>query len=122
MKAKYNRRIFTYLLAIVLGSAVLVSTTVAAEPESLDEGTAKAYLEKKTVADPGSCLVENTTIKIVGIADLIPEQQVEVYYDFEYSLRCNRSKETKKGQGVLKAARLRSGRWIDRETVAIISK
>jgi hypothetical protein len=122
MKAKFNQRIFTYLLAIVLSSAVLVSMAVAAEPATLDEATVKAYLEKKTVADPGSCLVENTAMNIIGIADLVPGQQSEIYYDFEYILRCNRGKETKKGHGVLKAARLRSGQWIDRETAAIISK
>ena len=122
MKTNYSRRFFKYLLASILCSTISVSMAVASEPSSLDEAAVKTYLEKKTVADPGSCLVENTTMKIIGIADLVPGQQAEVYYDFEYSLRCNRSRETKKGQGVLKAARLRSGQWIDRETAAIISK
>ena len=93
-----------------------------AEPTGLDEATIKSYLEKKVTADPGSCLVENTKLNIIGIADLVPGQQTEVFYDYEYQLRCNRGSETKKGQGVLKAIRLRDGKWMDRETVGMISK
>ena len=96
--------------------------TVAADSADLDEASIKAYLEKKVAADPGSCLVENMKLEIIGIADLVPGQQAEVFYNFEYLLRCNRGKDTKSGQGVLKAVRLRDGNWIDRETVAIISK
>jgi len=72
--------------------------------------------------DPGSCLVETVKLEIIGIADLVPGQQAEVFYSFEYMLRCNRSKDTKSGQGVLKAVRLRSGSWIDREKTAIIAQ
>jgi hypothetical protein len=37
-------------------------------------------------------------------------------------LRCNRGSESKSGQGILRAARLRDGNWIDRETLGVISK
>jgi hypothetical protein len=99
-----------------------VPLTIAADSADLDEASVKAYLEKKVAADPGSCLVENMKLEIIGIADLVPGQQAEVFYNFEYLLRCNRGKDTKSGQGILKAVRLRDGNWIDRETVAIISK
>lgn len=122
MKAKKRGRFLIFLLAIVIGSAVWGTVTIAAESADLDEATVKSYLEKKVAGDPGSCLVESTKLEIIGIADLVPRQQAEVFYNFEYLLRCNRSKETKGGQGVLKAVRLRDGNWIDRETVAIISK
>ncbi len=88
----------------------------------MDEGTIKVYLEKKVTADPGQCLVDNTKLNILGIADIFPGQQTEVFYDYEFTLRCNRGSETKKGQAVLKAVRLRDGKWMDRETVDIISK
>ena len=61
--------------------------------------------------DTGSCLVENMNMQIVGISDLV-----------EYKLRCNRGSESKSGQGVLRAARLRDGNWIDREIFALIAK
>ena len=109
-------------VAIVIGSAVWGIGTTAAESADLDEASIKAYLEKKVTADPGSCLVENTKLEIIGIADLVPGQQAEVFYNFEYLLRCNRGQKTKSGQGVLKAVRLRDGNWIDRETVGIIAK
>ena len=122
MKANNRALSFIRLLAIVLISAVWVSAPATAASADLDEALIKAYLEKKVAGDPGSCLVENTKLEIIGIADLVPQQQAEVFYNFEYMLRCNRGKETKSGQGVLKAVRLRDGSWMDRETVTIISK
>ncbi|MGA6924073.1 MAG: hypothetical protein WBY88_00250 [Desulfosarcina sp.] len=122
MKTGKNGRLLTYLLAIVLCSAVWMTVAAAAESGDLDEASVQAYLEKKVSADTGSCLVDNMKLEIIGIADLVPGHQAEVFYNFEYVLRCNRGKDTKKGQGVLKAVRLRNGNWIDRETVAIISK
>ncbi|MGD8700960.1 MAG: hypothetical protein PVG51_07135 [Desulfosarcina sp.] len=122
MQCKNNNRFLAYLLAVIIGSAILVTMTAAADSTNLDEATIKSYLEKKVVEDPGSCLVENTKLKIIGIADPVPGQQAEAFYEFEYVLRCNRGQKTKSGQGVLKAVHLRDGRWIDRETVGIISK
>ncbi len=122
MKTGKSGRLLIYLFAIVLSSAVWVTVTAAAETDDLDESSAQAYLEKKVAADPGSCLVENMKLEIIGIGDLVPGHQAEVFYKFEYMLRCNRGKDSKSGQGVLKATRLRDGNWIDRETLAIISK
>lgn len=122
MKTIKNVHLLIYFFTIVFGSAIWVPLTVTAESGDLDEASAKAYLEKKEIADPGSCLVENMKMEIVGIADVVPGHQAEVFYNYEYMLRCNRSKDTKSGQGVLKAVRLREGNWIDRETLAIISK
>lgn len=122
MKTRKKVRLLINLFVIVLSSAILVPLTIAADSADLDEASVKAYLEKKVAADPGSCLVENMKLEIIGIADLVPGQQAEVFYNFEYLLRCNRGKDTKSGQGILKAVRLRDGNWIDRETVAIISK
>jgi len=122
MKTGKNGRLLIYLFAIVLSSAVWVTVTTAAESGDLDETAVQAFLEKKVAADPGSCLVGNMKLEIIGIGDLVPGHQAEVFYKFEYILRCNRGKNTKSGQGVLKAIRLRDGDWIDRETVAIISK
>ena len=99
-----------------------VAVVFAAETGDLDEATVQAYLEKKVAADPGSCLVENMKLDIIGIGDLVPSHQAEVFYQFDYMLRCNRSKDTKSEQGVLKAVRLRDGNWIDREAVTVISK
>jgi len=122
MKTKDNGLSFVLLLAIVFNLAVWVTAPAIAQSADLDEASIKAYLEKKVTADPGSCLVENTELNIIGIADPVPGQQTEVYYTFEYKLRCNRGSETKQGQGVLKAVRLRNGKWIDRETVGMISQ
>ena len=122
MNAKNNRRYFVFLLVIVLGSAVWATVTAAADSTDLDEATIKAYLEKKVTADPGPCLVENIKLNIIGIADLVQGQQTEVFYNYEYRLRCNQGSENKKGQGVLEAVRLRDGKWMDRETVSMISK
>ena len=122
MRTNKNGRLLIYLFAIVLSSAVCVTVTAAAETDDLDESSAQAYLEKKVAVDPGSCLVENMKLEIIGIGDLVPGHQAEVFYKFDYMLRCNRSKDAKSGQGVLKAIRLRDGNWIDRETLAIISK
>jgi hypothetical protein len=121
MKNTKKTRLHIYLLAIVLISIAWV-TVAAADPAELDEASIQAYLEKKAIADSGSCLVENQKVEIVGIADLVPDHQTEVFYKYEYMLRCNRSKDAKSGQGVLKAVRLRDGNWIDRETLAEISK
>ena len=95
---------------------------MASEPGDLDEASVQAYLEKIVPADSGSCLVENMKMEIIGIGDLVPGHQAEVFYKFEYMLRCNRGKDTKSGQGVLKAVRLRNGNWIDRENFALIKK
>lgn len=122
MRAKNNRRYIVYLLAILFGLAVWVTVTAAADSTDLDEATIKAYLEKKVTADPGPCLVENIKLNIIGIADLVPGQQTEVFYNYEYRLRCNQGSENKKGKGVLNAVRLRDGKWMDRETVGMISK
>jgi len=122
MKTRKSGRLLIYLFVIVLSSAVWVTATAAAESGELDEAAVQVYLEKKVAADPGSCLVENMKLEIIGIGDLVPGHQAEVFYKFEYILRCNRGKDSKSGQGVLKAIRLRDGNWIDRETVAIISK
>jgi hypothetical protein len=101
MKNTKKMRSPIYLFAIVLISIAWV-TVAAADPAELAEASIQAYLEKKAVADPGSCLVENQKVEIVGIADLVPEHQTEVFYKYEYMLRCNRSKDAKSGQGVLK--------------------
>ncbi len=122
METKKIAHPFIFLLLIIMFSVVWAPVTIASDTNNLDEASVKAYLEKKAIEDPGSCLVENTKMEIIGIADLVPGQQSEVYYKFEYLLRCNRSKKTKSGQGILKAARLRNGQWIDREMAAIISK
>ena len=122
MKAKNHRSYLVCVLVVLLGSAFWATAAAAADSTGLDEATIRAYLEQKAVGDPGSCLVENTKLDIIGIADPVPGQQTEVYYTFEYKLRCNRGSETKQGQGVLKAIRLRDGKWMDRETVGIISK
>ena len=122
MKTREKVCLLIYFFAIALSSTIWVPLTIAADSADLDEASAKAYLEKKVAADPGSCLVENMKLEIIGISDLVPGQQAEVFYNFEYLLRCNRGKDTKSGQGVLKAVRLRDGNWIDRDTVAIISK
>jgi len=122
MKTTKKTRLHIYLFAIVIVSIVWVMVAAAADPAELDEASIQAYLEKKEIADSGSCLVENQKVEIIGIADVIPDHQAEVFYKYEYMLRCNRSKDSKSGQGVLKAVRLRDGNWIDRETLAKISK
>ena len=122
MKNRKKTRLHIYLFAIMIVSIVWVTVAAAAEPAELDEASIQAYLGKKEFADSGSCLVENQKVEIVGIADVVPDHQTEVFYNYEYVLRCNRSKDSKSGQGVLKAVRLRDGNWIDRETLAKISK
>ncbi len=122
MKITQTGFLLIYLLLFMLGSGMCVTAALAAESSALDESAIQSYLEKKVAADPGSCLVEDMKMEIIGIADLVPEHQAEVFYKFEYTLRCNRSKDSKSGQGVLKAVRLRDGNWLDREAVAIISK
>lgn len=94
----------------------------AAEFDQLGEAPIQAYLEKKSVGDTGSCLVDKVVIEIIGISDLVPGHQAEVFYNYNYTLRCNRGSESKDGQGVLKAVRLRDGRWVDRETLTVIDK
>ena len=122
METRKNFLNIICLLAIVIASTAWVAVTSAAEPGGLDEASIQAYLEKKALADPGSCMVENQKVEIVGIADLVPDHQIEVFYKYEYMLRCNRSKDSKSGQSVLKAVRLRDGNWMDRETLTKISK
>ncbi|MFO7713339.1 hypothetical protein [Desulfosarcina sp.] len=111
-----------FLIAVVFFSPVLATETSSAESTGPDEALVKAYLEKKAPGDTGSCLTEHMKMEIVGISDVMPGHQAEVFYKFEYKLRCNRGSESKSGQGVLHAARLRDGNWIDRETFAIINK
>jgi hypothetical protein len=85
------------IVAMVLCLPLLAAETPSAESAGPDEAKVKAYLEKMAPGDTGSCLVE-------------------------YKLRCNRGSESKSGQGVLRAARLRDGNWIDREIFALIAK
>ena len=99
------------IVAMVLCLPLLAAETPSAESAGPDEAKVKAYLEKMVPGDTGSCLVENMNMQIVGISDLV-----------EYKLRCNRGSESKSGQGVLRAARLRDGNWIDREIFALIAK
>ena len=94
----------------------------ADETGQLSESSIQAYLEKKSLGDTGSCLVDKAVIEIRGISDLVPGHQAEVYYNYNYTLRCNRGTESKEGQGVLHAVRLRDGNWIDRETFTVIAK
>ena len=110
------------MVAMVFCPPLLAADTPSAEAAGPDEVTVKAYLEKKAPGDTGSCLVDNMKMQIVGISDLVPGHQAEVFYKFEYDLRCNRGFESKTGQGVLRAARLRDGNWIDRETFALIAR
>ena len=111
------------VLSIVTTIAILFCPLhLPAETSGLDETLVTAYLEKKAPGDTGSCLTENMKLQIIGISDVVPGQQAEVFYTFEYKLRCNRSSESKSGQGVLRAARLRDGTWIDRETFTLIKK
>lgn len=117
------------IFAVVFSIAVVIFLPVlaAAETSSVestgpDEALVKAYLEKKAPGDTGSCLTENMKMEIVGISDVMPGHQAEVFYKFEYKLRCNRGSESKSGQGILRAGRLRDGNWIDRETFVLISK
>ena len=110
------------MVAMVLCPPLLAAETPSAESAGPDEAKVKAYLEKMAPGDTGSCLVENMNMQIFGISDLVPGHQAEVFYKFEYELRCNRGSESKTGQGVLRAARLRDGNWIDRETFALIAK
>ena len=110
------------VITIALGCPFLSSVTKAAEPELLNEAAIKAYLQKKAVGDPGSCLVDDTKIEIIGISDPIPGHQTEVFYKFVVTLNCNRGTKTEEGQGVLHAALLRDGKWIDRDTWGIITK
>ena len=110
--------------SIIVLIAVLFFSPLAdagsSEPAGLDEAVAKTYLEKRVPGDTGSCLVENIKIAVSGISDITPGHQSEVFYSYEYRLRCNIGWESKSGQGVLRAARLRNGDWIDRETFALI--
>ncbi len=110
------------LIAIIFPAPYLLAQTSSAESSGPDEALVTAYLEKKAPGDTGSCMTENMKMQIVGISDVVPGQQAEVFYKFEYKLRCNRGTESKSGQGVLRAARLRDGNWIDRETFALIKK
>ena len=115
-------RTLIVFITIALSCSFLISETKAAEPELLNEVAIKAYLQKKAVGDPGSCLVDDTKIEIIGISDPVPGHQIEVFYKFVATLNCNRGTKTEEGQGVLRAALLRDGNWIDRETWAIITK
>jgi hypothetical protein len=100
----------------------LLADTTNAESTGLDEALVTTYLEKKAPGDTGACLVEGMKMNIVGISDVVPGHQAEVFYTFEYQLRCNRGSESKSGRGLLRAARLRDGHWIDRDSFAVIAK
>ncbi|MCB2148469.1 MAG: hypothetical protein KQI81_18470 [Deltaproteobacteria bacterium] len=110
------------MVAMVFCPPLSAAETPSVGPAGPDEAVIKAYLEKKEPGDTGSCLVENMKMQIVGISDVVPGHQAEVFYKFEYKLRCNRGSESKTGQGVLRASRLRDGNWIDRETFALIAR
>lgn len=110
------------LIAVLFTPVLLVAQTATAESTGPDEAMVKAYLEKKAPGDTGSCLLDEMKMNIIGISDVIPGHQAEVFYSFEYKLRCNRGSESKSGQGILRTARLRDGNWIDRETFALIAK
>jgi hypothetical protein len=110
------------MIAAALFFSFMPAGTIAAEPEVLSEAVIQAYLEKNAVDDPGSCLVDDLKVEILGISDVVPGRQTDVYYKSSYPLRCNRRKESKEGQEVLRAGRLRNGNWIDRETWGIIAK
>lgn len=86
----------------------------------LSEERVTAYLKKAVVGDTGMCLVDKADITLIGITDLVPGAQAEVFYTYTYELRCQNGRRSDKGQGVLQAARLRSGKWIDRKTFAMI--
>jgi hypothetical protein len=96
--------------------------SAADEIGQLSESSIQAYLEKKSLGDTGSCLVDKAVIEIKGISDIVPGHQAEVFYNYKYTLRCNRGTESKDGQGVLHAVRLRDGNWVDRESFAVIGK
>jgi len=110
------------LITAAMVMSWLPTDTAAAEPDALSEAAVKAYLEKNAVGDSGSCLVDDLKVEIIGISDVVPGHQTEVYYKSSYTLRCNRGNHSKEGQGVLRAGRLRDGSWIDRETWGIIGK
>ena len=107
------------IAALLLTFICSVPATIADSGE-LTENAIKAYLEKQVPGDPGSCMVHNMKVEIIGIADPVPGQQTEVFYKFDYYLQCNRGRKAKQGQGVLKAVRLRNGNWMDREALAVI--
>ncbi len=112
----------------LLGGLLLSSLTgfnveiARAEQVDLTEKAIESYLKKNALGDTGNCLVDSMKLDIMGISDVIPGQQVEVFYRFEYSLRCNTSTKKKDGRGILRAARLRNGNWIDRDNFEVIPK
>ena len=55
MKNRKKTRLHIYLFAIMIVSIVWVTVAAAAEPAELDEASIQAYLEKKEIADSGSC-------------------------------------------------------------------
>lgn len=116
----------TYAMGILLGilvSSILVNTRTAnAEHGGLTGSIVKAYLEKTVVENTENCLGERLKLDIIGISDLIPGQQIEVFYKFRYLLKCTNSTEEKNGQGILRAERLRDGNWIDRDRFKIIPR
>ena len=120
MKIKTAASHYVSLFLVFLLTAFWAVPVTIADSGELSESTIKAYLEKQVPGDPGSCLVENMNVEIIGIADPVPGQQTEVFYKFDYDLRCNRGKEAKQGQGALKAVRLRDGKWMDRDTLSVI--
>ncbi len=107
-------------MAVMTAAVVFNLGTTEAGQGDLSEKEIQTFLEKTAVGDPGNCLVDAMALEIVGISDVIPGNQIEVFYAYEYQLRCNQGRKSDKGKGVLRAARLRNGSWIDRKTFAII--
>ncbi len=112
-------------IAVAASLFVLITTSVSfagSEEGDLSEAVIRSYLEKNAVGDTGMCLVDEIKIDIKGISDVVPGHQVEVFYYFEYKLRCSNSRKSDKGGGLLRAAKLRTGVWIDRHTFKVIGK
>ncbi len=113
----------TFWVSLFLGLLIVSShESVLADQAQLTEIEIESYLKKKSLGDTGMCLVDGFKLEIIGISDLIPGQQVEVFYKFEYQLRCNNSRKKKDGRLILSAARLRNGDWIDRDNFKVIQK
>ncbi len=96
--------------------------TIRAETVELTDKAIESYLKKNALGDTGNCLVDSLKLNIMGISDVVPGHQVEVFYRFEYRLRCSTSTKKKDGGGILRGARLRNGNWIDRDNFKLIPK
>lgn len=116
-----KKQISLVITMVVMTAAVVFNLGITeAGQGGLSEKEIQTYLEKTAVGESGSCLVHTMSLEIVGISDVVPGHQIEVFYSYEYQLRCNQGRKSDKGKGVLRAARLRNGSWIDRKTFAII--